>query len=218
MMRVYVSTAIAAGAVLLGITGYHLLIKPPSNGIAADSASQDIFAECRSTQISGGAGAIGGPFTLVNTQNQTVTDEAVFTKPSLLYFGYTFCPDVCPFDTARNADAVDVLKEMGLDTQPVFISIDPERDTTDVLADFIANIHPDMIGLTGTPEQVKVASQAYRTYYKKEVDGDPEYYLVDHTTFTYLVLPEHGFVEFYRRETTPDEMAESAACFIKAAG
>lgn len=175
----------------------------------------DRFAQCRTTKIAGGSDQIGGPFTLVNAQGETVTDTDVITEPSLVYFGYTYCPDVCPFDTARNADAVDILDERGISVTPVFISIDPERDTPEVVGDFASNIHDKMIGLTGSSEQVKAASQAYRTYYRKQ-DGDEEYYLVDHSTFTYLVLPEEGFVDFFRREVTPEEMADRVACYIEA--
>ncbi len=179
-------------------------------------ASDDAFAQCRDSAVAGGAGAIGGPFTLVSETGTTVTEADVITKPSLVYFGYTYCPDVCPFDAARNADAVDRLAERGYDGQPVFISIDPDRDTPERLAEFTDFMHPEMIGLTGSADQVRAASQAYRTYFRKQ-DGDDEFYLVDHSTFTYLVLPKEGFVEFYRRETTPEQMAESTACFIDAA-
>ena len=115
-----------------------------------------------------------------------------------------------------NAQAVDILDEDGVATTPVFISIDPDRDTVDVVRDYTENFHDRMIGLTGSPEQVRAASQAYRTYYAKQ-ESEDEYYLVDHTTMSYLVLPEHGFQEFYRRDTTPEQMAESVACFADAA-
>lgn len=173
----------------------------------------DPFAPCRTAAVAGGAGAIGGPFTLVNKDGQTVTDADVITKPSLVYFGYTFCPDVCPLDSARNADAADLLEERGYDVTPVFITIDPERDTPQVVGEFSEVFSDKMVGLTGSPEQVKAASQAYRTYYKKQ-DGDDEYYLVDHSTFTYLVMPETGFAEYFRRDTTPEQIAETTACFI----
>lgn len=176
--------------------------------------SDDQFAQCRASTVAGGAGAIGGPFELQNAQGAIVTDADVITEPSLLYFGYTFCPDVCPLDVQRNAVAVDVLKDKGLSVTPVFISIDPKRDTPEVVGDFAANMHERMIGLTGTPEQVKAASQAYRTYYRAQ-EGDDDYYLVDHSTFSYLVLPEHGFVEFFRREISPQQMAETVACFVE---
>lgn len=201
--------AIGAAAAVVAVVG----------GTAAfvlTQGSDDKFADCRTSAVAGGAGQIGGPFELVDENGKTVTDQDVITRPSLLYFGYTFCPDVCPFDTVRNADAVDILKERGYDVQPVFISIDPARDTTEVVRDFTGNIHPDMLGLTGSAEQVKAASQAYRTYYKKNDAEDPEWYLMDHSTFSYLVLPQDGFVEFYRRDLTPEQMADGMQCFLDA--
>lgn len=173
----------------------------------------DPFAPCRTAAIAGGSEQIGGPFELVNAAGETVTDKDVITGPTLLYFGYTFCPDVCPLDTVRNADAVDLLEAQGKTVTPVFISIDPERDTPEAVGDFAHNIHERMIGLTGSLEQVRAASQAYRTYYKKQ-PSDDGFYLVDHSTFTYLVLPEYGFVEYFRRELPPEDLAERAACFI----
>ena len=157
---------------------------------------------------------MGGPFELMSSVGETVTDRDVITEPSLVYFGYTYCPDVCPLDTARNAEAVDLLAERGVSATPVFISVDPERDTPDVVGEFAYNMHDKMIGLTGTPEQVKAASQAYRTYYRKQ-EGDPDYYLVDHSTFTYLVLPEHGFVEYFRRDISAERLADLALCFVE---
>ncbi|MEL7461707.1 MAG: SCO family protein [Pseudomonadota bacterium] len=161
------------------------------------------------------AGDIGGPFTLVSETGETVTDQDVITRPSLLYFGYTFCPDVCPLDTVRNAEAVDLLAEKGHDVQPVFITIDPERDTPEVVGDFTFYIHDDMLGLSGSVEQVREAVKAYRAYAKKQ-DTEDEFYLVDHSTFSYLVLPETGFVDFYRRDLTPEDMAERIACTLDA--
>ncbi|GGG79246.1 protein senC [Salipiger pallidus] len=177
--------------------------------------SGDRFEPCRTAAVAGGAGSIGGPFELLNSEGDTVTDADVITEPSLVYFGYTFCPDVCPLDMVRNAQAVDALAERGYSAQPVFISIDPERDTPEVVGDFAWNIHEKGVGLTGSPEQVKAASQAYRTFYRKQ-EGDDEFYLVDHSTFTYLVLPGEGFVEYFRRDLPPEEIADRAACFIDA--
>ena len=176
--------------------------------------NDDLFAECRSTQIVGGAGTIGGAFSLINQDGETVSDKDVITEPSLVYFGYTFCPDVCPLDSARNADAVDRLAQQGISATPIFISIDPKRDTPEVVAEFTKWLHPKMIGLTGTAEQVKAASKAYRTYYKIHDNEDKDFYLVDHSTMTYLMLPEHGFVEFFRRDESAKSLAEKAACFI----
>jgi protein SCO1/2 len=203
MTRLYASVAAAAVAALLGFSAWYVLM----------GRSDDVFAQCRQGQIAGGD--IGGPFTLVNTAGETVTDAEVLAKPALVYFGYTFCPDVCPFDMARNVEAVDILEDRGFDVTPVFISIDPERDTPEALGDYAANMHPKLIALTGSPEQVKTASQAYKTFYRKQ-ESDDEFYLVDHSTFTYLMLPGTGFVDFFRREVTSDQMAEGVSCFLQA--
>ncbi len=179
-------------------------------------SGDDQFAGCRASVVAGGTAQIGGPFTLISETGETVTETDVLDKPALVYFGYTFCPDVCPLDTVRNADSVDYLEEMGHDVRPVFISVDPGRDTPDVMDDFTANIHDDMLGLTGSEEQVQGAISAYKAYARKH-DGDPDYYLVDHSTFTYLMLPEHGFVEFFRRDILAEDMASQVACFLDAA-
>ncbi len=208
MTRIYAVSAVALVAAMLGGIGYMIL---------AGHRGDDPFATCRTTRIAGGMESIGGPFTLVNGAGETVTEAEVVTEPAIVYFGYTFCPDVCPLDAARNAHAADLLAEAGVSTTPVFISIDPERDTPEVVAEFADAMHPKMIGLTGSPEQVRAASQAYRTYFRKQ-DGDPDYYLVDHSTFSYLVLPGHGVVEVFGRDTTAEEMAGAVACFAKSAG
>ncbi|PSL17937.1 SCO family protein [Shimia abyssi] len=185
--------------------------------ISRDRGSQDQFAQCRQGQVAGGAAAIGGPFELISETGETVTDKDILVEPTLIYFGYTYCPDVCPMDVARNAEAVEILEGNGQSVQPVMISIDPERDTPEVLAEFTDYLHPRMVGLTGSAAQVKAASQAYRTYYKKQEaeDGDDEFYLVDHSTFTYLTLPEIGFVEYFKRDVTPEDMAVRVGCFLE---
>ncbi|MBA3911224.1 MAG: SCO family protein [Rhodobacter sp.] len=203
MTRLYAGLAAAAVAALLGVSAWYVLL----------GRFDDAFSQCRQGQIAGGD--IGGPFTLVNPAGQTVTDADVLTKPALVYFGYTFCPDVCPFDMSRNAEAVDILEERGFDVTPVFISIDPDRDTPEIMGDYAANLHPKLIALTGSPEQIKVASQTYKTFYKRQPAED-EFYLVDHSTFTYLMLPGIGFVDFFRREATSDQMADAVACFLQA--
>jgi protein SCO1 len=174
----------------------------------------DAFAACRAGQVAGGD--IGGPFTLVDETGATVTDADVITQPSILYFGYTFCPDVCPLDNARNADAVDLLAAKGISATPIFITIDPARDTPEIMADYTDNFSDTMIGLTGSAEQIAAASTAYRTYYAKQ-EGDPEFYMMDHSTFSYLVLPELGFMDFFQRDDTAEQVAERTACFVNAA-
>ena len=198
--------AILAGvavAALLGATAAFVMTR-----------EEDQFAECRVGAVAAGEGGIGGPIELVSETGETVTEKEIFTRPSLLYFGYTYCPDVCPMDTVRNADAVDVLKERGLDVQPIFVSVDFGRDDAQSMDDFTFNIHPDMLGLTGSEEQIRAASKAYRTYFSIR-DPEDEYYLIDHSTFTYLVTPELGFLEFFRRELTAEQLADKVQCFLE---
>ncbi|MEM9523230.1 MAG: SCO family protein [Pseudomonadota bacterium] len=201
MTKIY---AWAAGGLVAAMLGAFAVM------VAFDSRGME-FAHC-----AGGAvgGDIGGPFTLVSETGETVTSADVLTEPSLIYFGYTFCPDVCPMDMARNADAVALLETRGHMVAPIFISVDPKRDTPEVLADFTDNLHDRMIGLTGNEEQVRRAAQAYKAFYDLHDEGDDEFYLVDHSTMTYLILPGHGFVDFFRRDTTPEEMADRVACFV----
>ncbi len=212
MTRTYaLASAVLIGVLLIGAAIAVYL------GQARQSVSSDPFGQCRESVVAGGGGQIGGPFTLISETGATVTEQEVISEPTLLYFGYTFCPDVCPLDTVRNAEAVDILEADGYSVQPAMISVDPERDTPEVMAAFTENVHPRMLGLTGTPEQTDAAARAYRVFYRINREGDDPYYLVDHSAFTYLVLPEHGFVEFFNRETTPQQMADRTECFVDAA-
>lgn len=178
----------------------------------AFSPRESAAAMCNAGTV---AGEMGGPFELVSETGETVASSEVITEPALIYFGYTFCPDVCPLDTVRNVEAVEILDERGMSVKPVFISIDPARDTPEVVDDFTANLHPKMLGLTGSDAQVRAASQAYRTYFKRHDDGDDELYLVDHSTFTYLVLPGDEMAGFFRRELSGAQLADQVQCVLE---
>ncbi len=178
----------------------------------------DVFAQCRGGQVAGGMDAFGTDFTLTRGDGTRVTAAEVFTKPSLLYFGYTFCPDVCPLDSARNAEAEAVLKEQGKDVQTVFITVDPRRDTPEVVQGFTQLFSDEMIGLTGSDAEISAVNKGWRNYYKANDQEDKEYYLVDHMTNTYLVMPGNQTVEFFPRNTSPQDMAARVGCFVDAAG
>lgn len=215
MTRVFAFAAVAALVVILGSVGLFITLGEQANAdVDGIDPVEAAFDECRGSAIAG-AGEIGGPFELISETGETVTDADVITEPTLIYFGYTFCPDVCPLDAVRNADAVAILEERGMSALPVFISVDPQRDTPEHLAWFTDNIHERLLGLTGSTEQIDGAVQAYRAYYNIHDSAD-EFYLVDHTAFTYLVMPEHGFVDFFRHEVTSEDMADRMACFIDA--
>lgn len=175
----------------------------------------DRFDPCRGGAV--GGGSVGGPFTLTDENGNRVTERDVLTGPSLVYFGYTFCPDICPTDTARNAEAVDALEEMGYEVTPILISVDPRRDTPEVLKEWTDYIHPRMIGLTGTPDEIAAVAREYRTYYKAPENPADNFYTVDHMTQTYLMLPDYGFVDFFTRDAKPEEIAARTACYIDAA-
>lgn len=207
MIRVFaIMGALATVALIAAV--YFVTLAPSTGG--------DQFAQCRATTIAGGTAEIGGPFTLVSETGETVTDEEIIDRPTLIYFGFTNCDTVCSIDAARNAVVVDVLADQDIDVKPLFISFDHVRDTPEVLKNYTDIIHPAMIGLTGSEEQIKDVTRAYRTYYSK-MDGDDEFYQFEHLTFSYLTFPEHGFVEFFRREETPEAIAERVACFVESA-
>lgn len=201
------TAALAAAAAVVAVVGI-------SAAVSFYPSEPDRFAQCRAGTGSSTA-QIGGPFTLISETGATVTEKDVITKPSLVYFGYTFCPDVCPIDSTRNAAAVDLLTERGLDVTPVFISVDPARDTPVALTEFTDLMSPKMIGLTGTTAQIDAAVKAYRAYYRIQTPGDPNT-LVDHSTQTYLMDPKLGFLDFYDRDATPEAVAESVGCFMDA--
>ena len=172
------------------------------------------FEDCIEGSVAGGN--IGGPFELMDHRGQMVTDAQVLDQPALVYFGYTFCPDVCPMDVARNVVAVEILADSGLTVKPAFITIDPARDTVDYLADFVANNHPKMVGLTGTAEQIAKAARAYKVYYQKQPSEDEDYYLMDHSSFSYFMVPDVGFVDFLRSDLPPEVVADRLACVLRA--
>ena len=195
------------GAALLGCASVALVI-------GYFSAPGDRFASCRAENMVDFA-ALGGPFELTDETGRTVTDAEVINQPSLVYFGYTFCPDVCPLDNLRNAEAAYLLEEKGLTLQPVFVSVDPKRDTPDVLTEFTDAFHPKMIGLTGPHERLKKLTEDYASYFEIKEGQDEEFYLVDHTAYTYVVLPEHGVVDIAKRELSAEDLASRAACLIE---
>jgi protein SCO1/2 len=175
----------------------------------------DDLAACRGGQGGVVGAEIGGPFALVDASGATVTDAMLIDRPTLVYFGYTFCPDFCPRDVSVMAEAEQLLRERGVDVNTAFITIDPERDTPEVMGAFVSNLSDRMYGLSGSRDAVEAAARAYRVYHAK-VGDDPEYYLMDHSTFTYLMAPEVGLLDFFRHGTQPEEIAERTQCYAEA--
>ncbi len=163
---------------------------------------------------SGGGGtnalSIGGPFTLEDGNAKPVTDRDFRGRYMLVYFGYTFCPDVCPTTLNAIADAMDRLGPAADRIQPVFITVDPKRDTPAAMKAYVAAFGPRIEGLTGTPEQIAAVAKAYRVYYAEHRTGPgPGDYAMDHSSVLYLMGPDGSFVAPLRADATGQEMAAS---------
>lgn len=157
---------------------------------------------------------IGGPFSLTDHQGHAVTDEAWRGKLMLIYFGYGYCPDVCPTELQIMSNALDALEDDAERVQPLFISVDPTRDTVEFMADYVSHFHPSMVGLTGSPEAIAKAAKAYRVYYEKVEDESLTDYLVNHSSFIYLMGPDGKFLTMFRAGTDPATMARTIASYL----
>lgn len=167
----------------------------------------------RSTTSDGGSGRadIGGPFSLTDHTGTPVTEAALQGKVSLVYFGYSFCPDICPTDLQVIGQTLDLVQDDLPDAQGLFITVDPERDTQEQLAGYVSLFHPHIRGLTGTPEQVAAAAKVYRAYYKKvsaEEAGSSDY-LMDHSAFIYLFDRQGQFVRVFGHGAEAPAIAEA---------
>ncbi|RLN07380.1 hypothetical protein C2845_PM11G14920 [Panicum miliaceum] len=160
-----------------------------------------------------GTAAIGGPFKLLNHDGKPVTEKDFLGKWTLLYFGFTHCPDVCPDELQKMAAAIDKIKKAKLDIVPVFITVDPERDTVEQVRDYVKEFHPDLVGLTGTTDEIRKVARAYRVYYMKTEEGSD--YLVDHSIVMYLMNTRMEFVKFYGKNYDTDSLADGIIKEIK---
>lgn len=150
---------------------------------------------------------VGGPFQLLDAgSGRQVTDRDFRGKWLLVFFGYTRCPDVCPTTLSDIAGALTTLGPLAEQIQPLFITVDPERDTQQVLADYTVAFDPRIVGLTGTPEQVAVAAKAYKAYYAKRVIGDD--YFMDHTATVYVMRPDSSYDRSFLSSSDSSDMAK----------
>lgn len=154
--------------------------------------------------------AIGGPITLVGADGQEVTEEAFAGGPAVIYFGYTYCPDVCPTSLHTIAEALDLLGNAGEAVTPIFITVDPKRDGTEVVGDYAAAFHEQMVGLTGRPEQIAAAAKAFRVVFiaRDKGRGDDDY-LVDHSSYYYLMDADWNLAAVMIHDITPAQMADA---------
>jgi protein SCO1/2 len=158
--------------------------------------------------VTSGQALVGGPYTLTDQDGEKRASADFRGKYQLIYFGYSFCPDVCPTTLAVMAQALD---QMGADSRrivPVFITIDPERDTPDVLKKYVAAFGPQFVGLTGSLADIAAVEKEYRVYAKKTPLGDGKSYGMDHSSVIYLMGPDGRLVTFYDELISPDALTK----------
>ncbi len=149
--------------------------------------------------------AIGGPFQLTDQNGQAVTEKSYPGRYLLVFFGYTYCPDVCPTTLGALADALGQLGPLADKLQPLFVSVDPDRDTPAVLKAYTGNFDKRIIGLTGTADQIRQVAKAYRVYYARHGDGSD--YTMDHSAVVYLMAPDGRFLTTLPPDMPPEQMA-----------
>ena len=154
-----------------------------------------------------GRGTVGGPFTLTDSSGRRRSDSEFRGKLMVVYFGYTYCPDVCPADLMAITQALDVLGSAAEGIQPVFITVDPERDTK-VLKDYVAAFHPSLVGLTGSPEEIRKVANSYKAFYVKVPDERSGEYSIDHAGVIYLMGRNGEYLGFVPPQTGPERLTE----------
>lgn len=207
-MALGLAATVLGGAVALGLTQQK---SGATSSAMPQACNSRAFAE------------IGGPFNLVNTDNVAVTQASFAGKPSLIYFGFTYCPDICPMSLQTMRLALDEAKTAGgkniADIQPILISIDPERDTPASLKRYIASsgFPEGLIGLTGTVAQVTSAANAFKVAFRKSVpEGNPaKDYLMDHTSIIYLMGRDGKLKTFFSGDPDPKVMGQCIAALSK---
>jgi cytochrome oxidase Cu insertion factor (SCO1/SenC/PrrC family) len=176
--------------------------------IAANEIAEPSAAELIEGLLSGRV-PVGGPFELTDQTGHRRTEADFHGKLVVLYFGYTYCPDVCPTELQSISLALDQLGAAAGAVQPLFITVDPERDTPARLADFVAAFHPRLIGLTGSLAEIRKTAIAYKTFFAKSSTATPGDYSVDHTGFIYLIGKDGRYLGFLPPGLAPEEIADA---------
>ena len=160
-----------------------------------------------------GAASIGGPFALIDQHGRPRSDRDFRDRFMLIYFGYTYCPDFCPTSLSTMTAALDLVAQsdaaLAGRVVPLLITVDPERDTVDALAAYATHFHESLVALTGKPAEIAAAAEAYRVYYAKVEDPNASDYLVDHSTFIFLMGPDGRYLTHFPPGVTPEAIAEA---------
>lgn len=189
---------------MLGGAAAWIMLQPQSSGVQTTSRGEAL---------------IGGPFELVDQFGQARSDADFLGDYMLIYFGYTYCPDICPASLAIMTQAIDQLEESDKDKAgritPVFITVDPERDKVENIKQYAEHFHPDMVAMTGTPEQIASAAKAYRVYYAKAEDDSSSDYLMDHSSIFYLMGPDGKYVKHFTHNDDSNTIATALAELVQ---
>ncbi len=202
-LRILLITALGLALVGIGLgTWFSLQPKGPA---------QITSSETRTS----GTALIGGPFTLTDHQGQRRSEADFQGRYMLIFFGYTYCPDICPTSLSTITQGLDILAETSeakaAAVTPVFVSVDPARDTTEALAQYVDHFHPSMVGMTGSEQEVAAAAKAYRVFYKKVEQADASDYLMDHSSIIYLMAPDGSYLTHFTHSSTGEDIAEGLA-------
>lgn len=163
-----------------------------------------------------GRPALGGDFDLVDHDGKPRCNKDFLGQWILIYFGFTHCPDICPEELEKMGSVVDTIcrNKQVPELQPVFISIDPERDSPDAVKNYLKDFHPNLIGLTGSRDQIETASRAFRVYYSEGPKDSDEDYIVDHTVIMYLLSPDGEFCEYFGQNKSAGEIASGITALM----
>ena len=150
---------------------------------------------------------VGGSYSLLDHNGAQVTDKSFSDKFKIIYFGYTFCPDICPTGMAIISQALDLLGNKAQRIKPIFITVDPKRDNVEIMAEYHNHFHSSFSNLTGTLDQIKHVAKLYRVYYKKSDPTETENYLIDHSSIMYVMSPKGEYINHFGPEITPEQIA-----------
>jgi protein SCO1/2 len=199
--RSAILTVIVVGFLIGALTGVTMLFLSQPQGPARVQTS--------------GKALVGGPFKLIDQSGKDVTDRNFRGRHMLVFFGFTHCPDICPAELQVMSAALDQLGDEAHKVVPIFITLDPERDTQAVIADYVKHFGSNFVGLTGSPEAVAAAAKAYRVAYAKvEIQGAADGYTVDHSALVYLMDTDGEYVTHFVYGTSADKMAETLARYL----
>ena len=177
--------------------------------LAAGLGAYAVFNRHLPGMTSTGTALVGGPFTLTDHTGKRVTEKDFLGRHMLVFFGFTYCPDICPTELQVMTAALDMMGPDGEKIQPVFITVDPERDTPEVMKAYVENFGPRLVGLTGSPEEIAAAAKAYRVYYAKSAKAGSDEYLMDHSSIVYLMAPNGQFVMHFTYTTDAAKLANA---------